>query len=100
MKDRERTYRDFWEELPSSEQTKYPSPDEVFKSLVAPAPSVRPTTHAPDGAKADPIPGTIWVWDHARPLYWQEYLHWQKNVLPLGWSIIRAPEEGAKPPRR
>jgi hypothetical protein len=38
-----------------------------------------------------------WMWQETflRPLYWEEFQRWQKEVLPFGWSIIREPEENA-----
>lgn len=38
-----------------------------------------------------------WMWQKTflRPLYWEEFQRWQKEVLPFGWSVIREPEEGA-----
>jgi hypothetical protein len=39
--------------------------------------------------------GWVWQYDFLRPLYWNEYQHWIRNVLPLGWSIISKPEQNA-----
>ena len=42
--------------------------------------------------------GLIWEWDKLRRLGWSEYVHWTTNALPMGWSIIQVPDEGAEPP--
>jgi hypothetical protein len=40
-------------------------------------------------AGRDEIVGTIWRWNYADVLTRQEAEHWDLNVLPMGWSIIR-----------
>lgn len=36
MSGKERTYKNWWEELSSDEQAKHPSPDEIYRQLVEP----------------------------------------------------------------
>lgn len=40
--------------------------------------------------------GTIYCWDHLRPLGWHEYRYWQTHTLPHGWAVISVPNEGAE----
>ncbi len=40
--------------------------------------------------------GVIWDGDEARALGWAEFQRLAKSRLPLGWEILRSPDEGTE----